>query len=450
MNILILNGSPKGDNSITLQTCRYLERLHPEHSVQTLHVGQRIRAYAKDLTPVLEALDRAELVLLSYPVYTFLAPSQLHRLIELLKERRPALTGKYAAQITTSKHFYDVTAHEYIRENLQDLGLKYLGGLSADMEDLLTAQGQADARSFFDWICWRMARDDYEPIPAPQPEPTLYPVTVPASVPKQEGRVAVVTDLAPEDTRLAAMIACFRAVLPYETDVVNLRDFAFQGGCLGCFRCAADGVCVYKDGFADLLRERIQTARAIVTAFTIRDHSMGSLLKTYDDRQFCNGHRTVTMGTPMGYLVSGAYCRERNLQTLLEARAQVGGNFLCGVASDERDPDAEIDRMAARLAYAIEHGFTQPANFYGVGGRKIFRDLIWQMQGLMREDHRFFKAHGQYDFPQKRRGTMLKMYLVGALFSNPTLRAKAGGKINEGMLAPYQKVLAQLPGKETK
>ncbi len=45
---------------------------------------------------------------------------------------------------------------------------------------------------------------------------------------------------------------------------------------------------------------------------------------------------------------------------------------------------------------------------------------------------------------------MLKMYLVGALFSNPTLRAKAGGKINEGMLAPYQKVLAQLPGKETK
>ena len=171
---------------------------------------------------------------------------------------------------------------------------------------------------------------------------------------------------------------------------------------------------------------------------------MGALMKLYDDRQFCNGHRTVTMGMPVAYLVSGAYSAETNLQTVVSARAQVGGNPLCGVATDESDTDAQIDRLAAKLDYAIRSGYTQPQNFYGVGGMKIFRDLIFQMRGLMKADHRFFKAHGQYDFPQKNRGTILKMQLVGALMSSPAVRAKMGNQMNEGMIAPYRKVLDKL------
>jgi hypothetical protein len=31
MNILVINGSPKGSNSITLHTCLYLEKKFPEH-----------------------------------------------------------------------------------------------------------------------------------------------------------------------------------------------------------------------------------------------------------------------------------------------------------------------------------------------------------------------------------------------------------------------------------
>ena len=53
MNILILNGSPKGEYSITLQTVRYLEKLYPEHRFEVLHVGQRIKAFEKDLQRLL-------------------------------------------------------------------------------------------------------------------------------------------------------------------------------------------------------------------------------------------------------------------------------------------------------------------------------------------------------------------------------------------------------------
>ena len=59
----------------------------------------------------------------------------------------------------------------------------------------------------------------------------------------------------------------------------------------------------------------------------------------------------------------------------------------------------------------------------------------------MKADHKFYKAHGQYDFPQKKMGTMLKMYLVGALISNPKIKAKMGNAMNEGMIAPYKKIL---------
>lgn len=84
-----------------------------------------------------------------------------------------------------------------------------------------------------------------------------------------------------------------------------------------------------------------------------------------------------------------------------------------------------------------------PANFYGVGGMKIFRDLIWLMRGMMKADHRFYKAHGLYDFPQKKHGMILKMKLAGALVSNPKIMKKIGNKMNEGMLAPYRKVLGE-------
>ena len=199
--------------------------------------------------------------------------------------------------------------------------------------------------------------------------------------------------------------------------------------------------------FDEYLRTKIQTADAMVYALSIEDHSMGALFKTYDDRQFCNGHRTVTIGMPVGYLISGNLSREENLRTIIEGRAQVGSNILAGIATDEENPDAAIDAFAANLSYALKHKNTGPQNFYGVGGMKIFRDLIYQMRGFMRADHKFFKSHGQYDFPQKQWPKSLAMYLIGAMMANPKLHSKMDGKMNEGMLMPYTKVLKDLDKK---
>ena len=444
MNVLVLNGSPKGKYSITLQTVLYLQRLYPDCAFEVLNVGQKIKSLEKDFTEAEQALEKADLILFSYPVYTFIAPCQLHRFIELWKVSGVNTAGKFATQLTTSKHFYDVTAHRYVQDNCCDLGLRYIRGLSADMDDLLTENGQKQARDFWDYVLWSVENNKFEPASCIMKPAKKLPVSVPSCEEEKSGDVVILTDCTAEDTQLASMIARFRAQLPRKTRVVNLWEYPLKGGCLGCFNCAVTGKCVYKDGFDDYLRNEIQTADAIVYAFTIKDHSMGARFKMYDDRNFCNGHRTVTIGMPVGYLVSGNYAQEMNLQMIVEGRAQVGSNFLAGVATDEEDPNAAIDQLAQTLVYALEHKYVPPQNFYGIGGMKIFRDLIWLMQGMMKADHRFYKAHGQYDFPQKKRGTMLKMYLVGALLSSEKLKAKLGNKMNEGMLMPYKKLFEKM------
>ena len=445
MKILVLNGSPKGEYSITLQTVKFLEKKFPEDTFEVLHVGQKIKSLTKDFSKSIDAIAQAEVLLFSYPVYTFIAPCQLHKFIELMKAHGVDVSGKIATQITTSKHFYDTTAHRYIQDNVQELGMRYIRGLSADMDDLTTKKGQQEAVSFWKHFRWCVGQGIFEPY-FPQSEPTApVPVTaVDAPAGEKKGDVVIIADLAEEDVQLAGMIARFRSKLPYATRVVNLREYPFNGGCLGCFRCAVSGKCVHKDGFDDFLRNSIQTADSMIYAFPIRDHSMGALFKMYDDRQFCNGHRTVTIGMPVGYLISGNLSKEENLRTIIEGSAQVGSNILAGIATDEVNTDASVDALAVSLAYALENKNTGPQNFLGVGGMKIFRDLIYQMRGFMRADHKFFKAHGQYDFPQKKWPQSLAMYLVGAMIANPKVHSKMGNKMNEGMLMPYKKVLEDL------
>ena len=169
MNILVLNGSPKGNNSITLQTVLYLQKKYSSHSCEVLNVGLRIKALEKDFAPAAAAVEKADLLLFAYPVYTFVAPCQLHRFIELLKGSGINLQGKFATQISTSKHFYDITAHRYIQDNCQDMGLKYIRGLSADMEDLLCQQGRKEAREFFEYVCHSVENNSYETLPQPLP-----------------------------------------------------------------------------------------------------------------------------------------------------------------------------------------------------------------------------------------------------------------------------------------
>ncbi len=452
MKIAVINGSPKGKYSVTLQTSLYLEKKYPDHEFTVFNAGQKIKSLEKDFSKAKELLESSDAVLFSYPVYTFLAPSQLHRFIELAKQNGVNLKDKYATQISTSKHFYDMTAHKYIEENALDMGMRYIRGLSADMEDLLSEKGRGEAEKFFDRFLWSVRENVYISSPSKADDYTPVPASPAAqkSAQKCDKDVVILTDETDSTSSLSSMIDRFCAVSDYKVRIVNISEYPLAGGCLGCLRCAVSEKCVYKDNFDTFLREKIQTADALVYAFTISDHSMGSRFKMYDDRNFCNGHRSMTVGMPVGYLISGNYGAENNVRTVLEARSETGGNFLAGVATDEADTDKQIDTLAKTLTFALETHHTAPANFWGVGGTKIFRDLIYQMRGMMKADHKFYKKQGIYDFPHKNKGKTMLMYAVGAMLSSEKILSKMGNKMNEGMLMPYEQILKKADSTNTK
>ena len=293
MKICVLNGSPKGKYSVTLQTLLFLEKKFKEHEFEVVNIGQQIRVIEKDITSVASKLLESDLIVFSYPIYTFIAPSQVHRFIELLKENNISLENKFVTQITTSKHFYDVTAHKYIEENCYDMKMKYIKGLSLDMEDLLDKDKQQEIVNYFEFVLSSIKNDLYEIAPKKMiKEIPVYEQSFIEVEKKADFEAVMVADIKEDDTNLINMIEDFKKVFPYKIRVVNIREFPFSGGCLGCFNCAASGKCIYKDGFDSFLRENIQTGNAIIIAFSIKDHSMGARFKMYDDRQFCNGHKS--------------------------------------------------------------------------------------------------------------------------------------------------------------
>ncbi len=142
MKITVLNGSPKGDTSVTMQYVHYIQKKFPQHELKILNVSHRIKKLERDETAFQEILDEvqsADGVLWASPVYFLLVPSQYKRFIELISERgaEAVFEHKYTAALTTSIHFYDHTAHNYIHAVCDDLGMKYVGSFSADMRDLM-------------------------------------------------------------------------------------------------------------------------------------------------------------------------------------------------------------------------------------------------------------------------------------------------------------------------
>lgn len=443
MNILVINGSPKEKNSITLQSMLYLEKKNIDHHFEFLHIGPIIRKLEKDFSEAKKMLEKAELIIFSYPVYTFLAPYQMHRFIELVYDNDVNVKDKWATQITTSKHFYDITAHRFMNENMLDFGLKVLPGLSQDMEDLLKERGR---KELLDWMKMTEFRIEMGIFRARKERAIEVQRKYEAkldNIPKTgKKKISIVTNVEDDDSSLQNMIEDFRRSIPYEATVFNIGKFPFSGGCLGCFGCAKTGKCVHKDGFDSYLREQIQSADSIVYAFRIKHHFTASSMKCFDDRQFCNGHRAVTAGTPTAYIIAGDLGAEENLKDLIEARASVGGNYLSQIVTDEgEDVSSSIESAAKALTFALENNIAEPRNFYGVGGNKIFRDLIYEMRGLMKADHKFYKRNGYYsDLPQRHIGRMIAMQFVGLLLSLPGAEKKKG-MMMKGMLMPYKKVL---------
>ena len=84
MRIAVLNGSPKGEQSNTMQYFRYVEKHFPEKQYQVFTIGYESDDLEKGeaFQEILDGIEQSDGVIWVYPITYFLVPSRMKRFIE--------------------------------------------------------------------------------------------------------------------------------------------------------------------------------------------------------------------------------------------------------------------------------------------------------------------------------------------------------------------------------
>lgn len=457
MKICVLNGSPKGTQSITMQYVRFLELAFPAHTFVIEDIGSRIAAIERDdkaFNKVIASVSAADAILFATPVYYMLVPAQLKRFIELVFARNAVgdFSGKYAASLTTSIYFFDHTANAYLHAVGEDLGMKWAGSYSAKYDDLFLEKHQRNlvlfGQDFFDTAARRTEIQKTYP-PADHESSEYRPGPVPLPFDAGNKNVLILSDASP-GSNLEKMVTRAASCFGTAASIVPLEEAGIKGGCLGCCRCAFDNTCVYTDGFCRFFEETILPADIIICAGPVRDRYLSAAFKQFFDRSFYRGHVPYLTGKQVAFLVQGPLSRCSTLREILTAFVTLQGANPAGMVSDESPvsglTDTRIDSLCERCLRLSESGYVAPAGFPRVGGHKVFRDEIWaHMRAVFKADHAYYTAHGMYDFPQNDLSGRIRTTLFGLFLSIPRVRKEAEQHMKEHMVEPFARIFSESP-----
>jgi len=440
MKIVVLNGSPKGESSITLQYVNFIRKKFPRHEFHVFHIARDIKKLEKDVNyfeSVIDAVRNADGVLWIFGLWVLAVSAQHMRFIELISERatQDAFTNKYTTALSTSIHYFDHMAHNYIRSVAEDLGMKYVDGLSLDLIDLSKESERKNIVTFTENF-FTTIEHNYSTsrlfTPVKDNDFTYDPSPATETVNAKNRKILVLKDGSKSDSNIETMVDRFIQSFHPESivEVVDLHDIDMKGACLGCMRCGYDYTCQYKDGFADFYNNRVRTADIIVFAGSVTGRFLSSTWKMFYDRAFFWSHTPSLIGKQIGYIISGPLSQTPNLIQYLEASsfARQDSNHV-DIITDESGDSREIDNLlqnfAERLVRFSEQHYIKPKNFLGVGGHKIFRDDIWgRLRMIWQADYRYYKKHGKCDFPQKQYGIRIATSIMMLLTKIPLFRRK--------------------------
>lgn len=451
MKIVVLNGSPKGEVSVTMQYVNYIQKRRPGHELKVLHISQAIRRIEREPVAWQEVMDEvrsSDGVLWATPVYYFLVPSQLKRFIELVRERQAdgLFKGKYGAALITSLHCIDHTAMNYLTGISEDMGMRFAGGFTPGMDDLEIHQERTNLLNFADWFFHTIeaglpTRRSFAPL---NHDINAYRPAALADVPKTGSKkMVLLTDSTDSESNLGRMIDLFLRVLPNPVEVIDLGAVDIKGGCQGCIRCGYDNTCVYQDGLKGFIQEKLIPAEAVIFAGTIKDRYLSSRCKMYFDRSFVFGHTPYLSGKQVGFIISEPLFQNANLRQLLEAYTQGHQCTLAGFASDEGDVGEVtegLQALAGKLTWGLERDLKAPQNFLGMGLHLLFKEFVPRNSGIFRADHIYYKKHGLYNERHSLKHRMMNLVFI-AMNSVPSMRRGLQKQMKQGMIAGFKKIV---------
>ena len=455
MKIAVLNGSPKGEISVTLQYVHFLQQRFPETEFKIFDVALKIKKLEHDdkaFQEVITEVAAADAVLWAFPLYFLAVCSQYKRFIELIFEKNAvsAFRTKPAACLTTSINFFDHTAQNYINGVCDDLEMNFFGSYSAEMNDLLKAKERRRLKTFGELFLKAIrektpAIRSYKPLVAPE---VVFDTEAIRPVDAAGKKVLILADDLAVNSNLRKMVERLQKTFSPAAELVQLKDVDIKGGCLGCMQCGFDNVCVYegKDGYINFYNNKVKTADIVFIAGAVHDRYLSSLWKCFFDRSFFNGHTPALMGRQIGFVIAGPFSQMANLREIMKASVEMQHCSITGFVSDDLGSAAEINAalqtLALRSVQQSKLGYIQPPTFYQVAGTKLFRDAIFgRLRVVFQADHRYYKDHGMYDFPQKYYKWRLINGMLVLLTRIPVFRREFVKRIKKEMIKPAANAL---------
>ena len=460
MNITVIGGSPKGAKSVTMQYVNYIKENAKEHEFTEYYVAADIRRIESDeetFQKIENDIKNADAILWAFPLYFGLVHGSYKRFIELIFEKNISgiFKGKHCAILATSIHFFDYTAVEYIRGISEDLGMIVDEVYSADMDDLLEGDGKTQCKIF--WEQWTKKITENicmgrltAPISYERTEQIKFCADENKIVtPRKNVKLGLVTESGISenlDNMVNTMIKEFS-----EIEIFDLSKMKIVGGCLGCLKCGYDNKCVYegKDDVIDTYR-KLKECDVIVFSGAIKDRYLSARWKTFIDRLFFTTHIPFFDKKVIGFIISGPLRQLSNIREFLTGFFETHGLTVGGIVTDEKgnleneNLVRKIHGLAATLESYYKTGYRPPRQFLGEAGHRIFRDEIFGgLKGVFVADHKYYKKHGLYDFPQKNRKKIFLTNFMYVMMKLPFIRKEICTNMADYMIKPYEKILKE-------
>lgn len=421
MKIVILNGSPKGEHSVSLQFLNFIKKHYSNVEFEIFHIGKFIAKLENnpiELEKICDIIKESQAVIWVSPVYHFTIPFQVKKFVELINDRdlKNVFHQKYSTSILSSIHFYDTLAENYIQGISEDWNMNYFKGHLPHMEDLNQKSNQKLLIDFFEKFKYSIENRLYIPkhsVKQSIESPIYNPLNVEDRNKSDKYKILLLTDNFSKNGNINKMIDIFVKSSPNNIEIVNLDELETKGGCLGCCKCAFDEKCVYNDELDNFFINKYLNADAYVMAFPIIDRYFSSSVKRFWDRSFKFGHKSRVIGKNIVYLIEGDYLNALNVKQDIETRTSIMETPLIDVIHDTVDSETltkHLCQTSNLLIHSLDKNYKSSENFHSVAGHKIFRDFLYHYSFLFYSDHLFYKKNKKYDFPQKRIG--LKIFTV--------------------------------------